>query len=49
MNHGTELSHVGAMSASRCQRSTYIGAKIYGAEQCYLGVTASGAEERVQK
>jgi hypothetical protein len=30
MNHGAELSHVGAMSASRCQRSTYLGAKICG-------------------
>jgi hypothetical protein len=35
MIHGAELSHVGAMSGSRCQRSTY------------LGVIASGAEKRI--
>jgi hypothetical protein len=49
MNHGAELSHVGAMSASRCQRSTYLGAKICDVEQCYLGVTVCGAQKRVQK
>jgi hypothetical protein len=49
MNHGAELSHIGAMSASRCQRSTYLGAKICGAEQCYLGVTVCGAKKMVQK
>jgi hypothetical protein len=47
-NHGADLSHVGAMSASCCQRSTYLGAKICGAEQCYLGVTICGAEKRVK-
>jgi hypothetical protein len=49
MIYGAELSHVGAMSGSRCQRSTYLGAKICGAELCCLGVTVSGAEKRVQK
>jgi hypothetical protein len=27
-----------------CQRSTYLGAIVYGAELCYLGATGYGAE-----
>lgn len=49
INHGAELSYVGAMSASRCQRSTHLDVKICDVEQCYLGVTACDTEEKVQK
>jgi hypothetical protein len=49
MNHGAELDHVDAVSACCRQRKTHLGAKIYGAELCYLGVTPFGAEQRVQK
>jgi hypothetical protein len=31
------------------QRSTYLGAKICGAEPCYLGATVYGTEQRVYK
>jgi hypothetical protein len=48
-NHGAELSHVGVVSASCRQRSTHLGAKIYGVEPCYLSTTACGTEQRVQK
>jgi hypothetical protein len=42
MNHGAELDHVGTVSTSRRQRSTHLGAKICGAEPCYLDATSYG-------
>jgi hypothetical protein len=44
-----ELGHVGTLSASHRQRSTYLGAKIYDVELYYLGITACGTEQRIQK
>jgi hypothetical protein len=44
MMHGAELGHVGAASAHQRQQSTHLGAKICGAERCYLGATAYDAE-----
>jgi hypothetical protein len=49
MIHGAELGHVNATSVCHRQRSTHLGAKICGAEPCYLGATGCGAEQRVQK
>jgi hypothetical protein len=49
MNHGAELGYIDTPSACCYQRRTYLGAKIYGVESCYLGATAFDTEKRVQK
>lgn len=41
--------HVSANAATRWQRSWYIGAMVYGADQCYLDAVGHGAEQRVKK
>jgi hypothetical protein len=44
MNHGAELGHIDAASACCCQQKTHLGAKICGAELCYLSATTFGAK-----
>ena len=48
-NHGAKLgAKVPAKSPPRLRRAQDLGAKIYGAETCKLGITNDGAELKVQ-